>query len=324
VRLWDIETGHQLQPLEGHSDWVNAITLSPDGRLAVTASKDRTLRVWDLETGACLHILNGHKDEVHDVALTPDGRLVVSASKDETVRLWSLKQGKQVGLLQDGASYTDKLAMKFGYTTIGVSPAGRQAVFTGNCLIPMVCDLRTRRNVLTLQEHGGWERVVSFTADGKLAVTGGSGGFKGVSVWDLVTGRCVAIEPHASLAHGQAAIHEPTPGTVYFYEVCNMNQGPTIVTPTRLWHYGFGGRSGTWDSQVTVLCGSCLNRFPLAVDVLNVVVSIVQNTILPPDQSPCLELPTEAWDEPKLLSGCPLCHKPLKFNPFIVDNRGRY
>jgi len=35
------------------------------------------------------------------------------------------------------------------------------------------------------------------------------------------------------------------------------------------------------------------------------------------NQSPCLDLPAEAWDEPRLLSACPLCRQPLKFNPFV-------
>jgi hypothetical protein len=34
-----------------------------------------------------------------------------------------------------------------------------------------------------------------------------------------------------------------------------------------------------------------------------------------------LELPDEAWEEPKLLSECPKCGGKLKFNPFIVDNK---
>ncbi len=36
-----------------------------------------------------------------------------------------------------------------------------------------------------------------------------------------------------------------------------------------------------------------------------------------------LELPSAAWDESQLLSECPLCRQPLKFNPFIVDNLER-
>jgi hypothetical protein len=39
-----------------------------------------------------------------------------------------------------------------------------------------------------------------------------------------------------------------------------------------------------------------------------------------PEQSPCLELPDEVWEEPGLLSECPKCGEKLKFNPFVVGN----
>lgn len=54
-----------------------------------------------------------------------------------------------------------------------------------------------------------------------------------------------------------------------------------------------------------------------------VINGITRNANLTDNQSPCLDLPAEAWDEPQLLSACPLCRQPLKFNPFVVDNRGR-
>jgi len=58
--------------------------------------------------------------------------------------------------------------------------------------------------------------------------------------------------------------------------------------------------------------------------VLNGIEGITRAAGLSPDQSPCLHLPAEVWDGPRLLSKCPLCHKPLRFNPFIVDNRYKY
>jgi hypothetical protein len=46
--------GPLLRTLEGHSDSVNSVAISPDGQRAVSASGDRTLKVWDLATGRCV------------------------------------------------------------------------------------------------------------------------------------------------------------------------------------------------------------------------------------------------------------------------------
>ena len=67
-----------LQTLEGHTDEVSSVALTPDGRRALSGSWDKTLRLWDLETGACLQTLEGHTGWVESVALTPDGRRALS------------------------------------------------------------------------------------------------------------------------------------------------------------------------------------------------------------------------------------------------------
>jgi WD domain, G-beta repeat len=45
---------HLVRTLQGHSEWVKGVAMSPDGRRAVSASLDNTLKVWDLETGTLI------------------------------------------------------------------------------------------------------------------------------------------------------------------------------------------------------------------------------------------------------------------------------
>ena len=67
-----------------------AVAVTADGRQAVSASEDGTLKLWDLARGATLRTLRGHTDRVNAVAVTADGRQAVSASADGTLKLWDL------------------------------------------------------------------------------------------------------------------------------------------------------------------------------------------------------------------------------------------
>ena len=75
-----LESGRELRTLTGHSSYVNAVAVTPDGQRAVSASDDQTLKVWDLASGRELRTLTGHTDPVTAVAMTPDGQRAVSAS----------------------------------------------------------------------------------------------------------------------------------------------------------------------------------------------------------------------------------------------------
>ncbi len=52
--VWDLDTGSQVRTLSGHTSLVNGVAVTPDGRRAISASGDKTLKVWELETGSAI------------------------------------------------------------------------------------------------------------------------------------------------------------------------------------------------------------------------------------------------------------------------------
>ena len=53
-------TGELVRTLEGHTDGVYGVAVTPDGRYAISASNDKTLKVWDWATGELVRTLEGH------------------------------------------------------------------------------------------------------------------------------------------------------------------------------------------------------------------------------------------------------------------------
>ena len=54
IRLWNLKTGECIKSLEGHSNSVTAIALSPDDQFLISGSYDETAKLWNIETGECL------------------------------------------------------------------------------------------------------------------------------------------------------------------------------------------------------------------------------------------------------------------------------
>ena len=93
IIILNVTTGSQAAILLGHTDEVNSVTFSLDGRSLVSGSDDKTVKLWDMQTGGTIRTFAGHTELVRSVSISVDGATIASGSFDETVRLWDTQTG---------------------------------------------------------------------------------------------------------------------------------------------------------------------------------------------------------------------------------------
>ncbi|WP_437528806.1 AAA family ATPase [Sorangium sp. So ce726] len=200
-----------LRTLQGHKDAVTGVAVTSDGRIAVSASRDKTLKVWDLATGQLLRTLDEHTERLTGVAVAPDGRIAVSASASASsafipgaskLKVWDLTTGQLLRTLKGYARN------RFG---VAVTPHGHIAVVASGDKTLEVWDLGTGQVLRTLEGHPDIVYCVTVTPDGRIAVS--ASGDKTLKVWDLGTGQvlrtleghtdsvyCVTVTPDGRIA----------------------------------------------------------------------------------------------------------------------------
>ena len=205
-----------LRTLKGHVGDVRTVTLSADGRRAVSGSEDHTLKVWDVERGRELWTLVGHSGKVTAVAVSADGQRAVSGSYDRTVKVWDVESGRELRTLRGHAS---------AVAGVAISADGRRAVSGSGDRTLKVWDVERGRELRTLQGHVRPVNAVAMSADGRQAVSGSIDGT--LKVWDLESGRELrTLEGHdgsvtavAVSADGRRAVSGSDHGTLKVWDV---------------------------------------------------------------------------------------------------------
>jgi len=174
VRLWDAETGAELNVLRGHTDRVLALAFSRDGRWLVSGSKDATACIWEAATGRLSGVLRSHKDRVTSMAFNPDGSLLATGGRDRTIKLWDVHSWREVRNL-----YTYD-----GVWSVAFSPDGRKLASGGWDGTVRVWDLATSTEPRLINNYARTSSVV-FSSDGHWLASGSAAGTK---IWNAETG----------------------------------------------------------------------------------------------------------------------------------------
>lgn len=127
IRIFDLAS-YSCDVLNGHTDTVLTMDVSPCGKFLATSGKDKSTRVWQLSTNTCVAIATGHMEAIGATALSKKigkydvcgkaamngaGSFLVTASKDKTLKRWNLP----------GTSFFDKHVLSEGESEISLGVA---------------------------------------------------------------------------------------------------------------------------------------------------------------------------------------------------------
>jgi WD40 repeat protein len=93
ISEWKLAEGRAAtvtRRLQGHTDEVMSISVSPCATWMASASVDRTVRVWNLAMGKQIRELKGHTGCVLCVKWSRDGNMIVGWSNDQAMRVWEV------------------------------------------------------------------------------------------------------------------------------------------------------------------------------------------------------------------------------------------
>nr|WP_245916081.1 WD40 repeat domain-containing protein [Merismopedia glauca] len=173
-----IYEGSERNRLEGHNNYVNSVSFSPDGKTLASGSLDRTIKLWNRETGQEIRTLAGHNKEVLSVSFSPDGKTLASGSVDRTIKLWNRETGQEIRTLR---GHNDVVH------SVSFSPDGKTLASGSVDRTIKLWNRETGQEIRTLRGHNDVVHSVSFSPDGKTLASGSVD--RTIKLWNLETGQ---------------------------------------------------------------------------------------------------------------------------------------
>lgn len=89
INVWDLAAQKSITLMKS-PEIVWSVSVSPNGKLIVGASRGGKIRIWNAQTEKLKEIFDGHDKIVFEAIFSPDGALLASCGGDGTIKLWEI------------------------------------------------------------------------------------------------------------------------------------------------------------------------------------------------------------------------------------------
>ena len=157
IKLWNIEKIFEKEnndvieikesenSIISHKDEVNIIKYSPNEKLIVSGSYDKTIKIYSNNLNL-INTLTGHKRGVTDLSFSPYAKILVSSSSDKTIKLWNLNDYTCLNTFQGHLSTV--LKIDFIYN-------GTHLISSGGDGLIKIWNIQNSECINTIDSHQG-------------------------------------------------------------------------------------------------------------------------------------------------------------------------
>jgi U3 small nucleolar RNA-associated protein 13 len=195
-----------------HEKDINALDVSPTGKLFASASQDKTVKIWDVQTMEVQGILRGHKRGVWTVRFAPlhtppiqgetggsvSGRgVILTGSGDKTIKLWNLSDYTCLRTFEGHSHNVLKVVWLHIPTDDSSAKKRIQFASAGADSLVKVWDANTGETECTLDNHEDRLWTLAVHPKNNTLVSGGSD--SKVTFWRDTTAETQAAAASAAL-----------------------------------------------------------------------------------------------------------------------------